>query len=50
MVSVLMMAVVTVYVYIRRRPVGTPVSWGEAIARRRLGLLALMVYGVAPHQ
>ena len=50
LVSVLLFA--SVIWYAKRRPVGTPLSWGEAMARRRptsfFGLF--WVYGVVPHQ
>ncbi len=48
-VSILMS--VAVYAYARRRPVGTPVSWGEAmLGAAWVFFLAFMVYGVVPHQ
>ena len=41
---------VVVY-YARRRPVGTPLSWGEAFAAGLfLFVLMFMLYGVVPHQ
>jgi hypothetical protein len=37
--------------YGRRRPVGTPVTWGEAMAAATLVFFVLfMAYGVVPHQ
>ena len=42
---------VAVLLYAKRRPVGTPVTWGEAMAAAVL-LFALMfiAYGILPHQ
>lgn len=37
--------------YGRRRPVGTPLSWGEAMAAAAyVFLIILLIYGVVPHQ
>ena len=37
--------------YARRRPVGTPVSWGEAsVGAVYVFFLAFLAYGVVPHQ
>ena len=37
--------------YGRRRPVGTPLTWGEAmIAAAYVFLIILLIYGVVPHQ
>ena len=37
--------------YAKRRPVGTPVSWGEAMfAATYVFLLMFWAYGVVPHQ
>jgi len=37
--------------YAERRPVGTPLSWGEAMAAATLVFFLLfMAYGVVPHQ
>jgi hypothetical protein len=48
-VSVLMS--VLTYAYARRRPVGTPVTWGEAmVGAIWVFFLAFLVYGVVPHQ
>lgn len=42
---------VGVFVYARRRPVGTPVTWGEAmVGSVYVFFLAFMAYGVIPHQ
>ncbi len=42
---------VAVFVYGRRRPVGTPVTWGEAmIGSAWVFFIAFMAYGVIPHQ
>ncbi len=40
-----------VFIYARRRPVGTPVTWGEAmVGSVYVFFLAFMAYGVIPHQ
>ena len=40
-----------VVAYSKRRPVGTPVSWGEAMAAAFLVFFAMLwAYGVVPHQ
>lgn len=37
--------------YMKRRPVGTPLSWGEAmVAATFVFFLMFMAYGVVPHQ
>ena len=37
--------------YAKRRPVGTPVSWGEAMAAAAYAFFGMFwVYGVVPHQ
>lgn len=37
--------------YARRRPVGTPVTWGEAaVGSAYVFFLAFLAYGVVPHQ
>ena len=37
--------------YMRRRPVGTPVTWGEAMFGAMIVFFAMFwVYGVVPHQ
>lgn len=37
--------------YAKRRPVGTPVTWGEAtLGATYVFFLAFMAYGVVPHQ
>lgn len=37
--------------YMKRRPVGTPLSWGEAmVAATFVFFLLFMAYGVVPHQ
>lgn len=39
------------YLYSKRRPVGAPLSWGEAIAASTFAFaLMFWVYGVVPHQ
>ena len=46
----LLMAGVIVW-YARRRPVGAPVTWGEAMAAATFVFFGLFwVYGVVPHQ
>lgn len=48
-VSILMS--VAIFVYASRRPVGTPVTWGEAMAGSIwVFFLAFLAYGVVPHQ
>ena len=48
-VSALMTA--SIIWYSRRRPVGTPLSWGEAMfAATYVFLIMFWVYGVVPHQ
>ena len=40
-----------VMLYGRRRPVGTPLTWGEAMAAATLVFLIIfLIYGVVPHQ
>lgn len=40
-----------VFAYARRRPVGTPVTWGEAmVGATYVFFLAFLAYGVIPHQ
>jgi hypothetical protein len=40
-----------VIAYGRRRPVGTPITWGEAMAAATLiFFIVFMAYGVVPHQ
>ncbi len=40
-----------IFVYARRRPVGTPVTWGEAlVAAVFLFGVMFLAYGIAPHQ
>ena len=47
--SILM--ILAVYLYGRRRPIGAPLSWGEAMmAATYLFFVAFWVYGVVPHQ
>jgi hypothetical protein len=49
LLSIAMTAVI--FVVIKRRPVGTPVSWGEAMfAATYVFFLMFWVYGVVPHQ
>lgn len=57
MVAFLMSLVVTallvvpVFPYAKRRPVGTPVTWGEAIlAGTYVFFVLFWIYGVVPHQ
>ena len=48
-ISILMTAAIVWYS--KRRPVGTPLSWGEAMfAATYVFLLMFWVYGVVPHQ
>ena len=48
-ISILMTAAIVGYS--KRRPVGTPLSWGEAMfAATYVFLLMFWVYGVVPHQ
>jgi hypothetical protein len=40
-----------VMAYGKRRPVGTPITWGEAMAGAMIVFLAIfLIYGVVPHQ
>ena len=40
-----------VLAYMKRRPVGTPVTWGEAMFGAMIAFFAMFwVYGVVPHQ
>lgn len=40
-----------VMAYGKRRPVGTPITWGEAMAGSMIVFLAIfLIYGVVPHQ
>jgi hypothetical protein len=42
---------VAIYAYAKRRPVGTPVTWGEAmVGAVWVFFLAFLAYGVIPHQ
>lgn len=42
---------VGIFVYAKRRPVGTPVTWGEAmVGSVYVFFLAFLAYGVIPHQ
>jgi hypothetical protein len=42
---------VALYLYGRRRPKGTPVSWGEAMAGATyVFFLMFLAYGIVPHQ
>lgn len=42
---------VAIYAYARRRPVGTPVTWGEAmVGSIWVFFLAFLAYGIIPHQ
>ena len=40
-----------VFAYMKRRPVGTPVTWGEAMFGAMIAFFGMFwVYGVVPHQ
>lgn len=40
-----------IFVYGKRRPIGTPVSWGEAMAGSTYAFFVMfLAYGVVPHQ
>ncbi len=42
---------VLIFAYAKRRPVGTPVTWGEAmVGSVYVFFLAFLAYGVIPHQ
>lgn len=42
---------VGIFWYARRRPVGTPLSWGEAmVGAAYVFFLSFLAYGVVPHQ
>lgn len=48
-ISVLL--IVPFFWYVKRRPVGTPLTWGEAMAASTYVFFGLFwVYGVVPHQ
>ena len=48
---VVIAGVIGIVVYGRRRPVGAPLTWGEAIAAAVLAFaLMFFAYGVVPHQ
>ena len=52
-ISVVVTAVIVgaILAYMKRRPVGTPVTWGEAMFGSMLVFFALFwIYGVVPHQ
>ena len=47
----LLLSVLGVVLYARRRPVGTPVTWGEAmVASVFLFAVMFVAYGIVPHQ
>jgi hypothetical protein len=51
--SILVLVAMTIGVlrYAKRRPVGTPVTWGEAIVGAvYVYLMTFLAYGVVPHQ
>lgn len=49
LISLLMIA--SVFWYARKRPVGTPLSWGEAMAAATYVFFGMFwAYGVVPHQ
>jgi len=49
LISLLMIA--SIFWYAKRRPVGTPLSWGEAMAAGTYVFFCLFwAYGVVPHQ
>lgn len=57
MVAFIMSLIVTVamvapiFVYAKRRPVGTPLTWGEAtLAATYIFFVFFWIYGVVPHQ
>ncbi len=52
-ISILAAALMTLGIlwYAKRRPVGTPVTWGEAsVGAAYVFFLAFLAYGVIPHQ
>lgn len=50
-ILITVLAVVAIVVIGKRRPVGAPLSWGEAMVAGTLGFaLMFWVYGVVPHQ
>jgi hypothetical protein len=50
-ILVAVVSIVGIVLYGRRRPVGAPLSWGEAIAAATFGFfLMFWAYGVIPHQ
>ena len=50
-IAFLVVSVVAVRLYAKRRPVGTPTTWGEAmVASVVLFGVMFVAYGIAPHQ
>lgn len=50
-ILVMVVLVAPIFPYAKRRPVGTPVTWGEAVvAGTYLFFLMFWAYGVVPHQ
>ncbi len=50
-IAFLVLSVVAVLLYAKRRPVGTPTTWGEAmVASALLFGVMFVAYGIAPHQ
>ena len=48
---ILVLMVVAIFVYAKRRPVGTPLTWGEAMAAAVYVTFAMFwAFGVVPHQ
>lgn len=47
---VMVILVVPIFPYAKRRPVGTPVTWGEAmVAATYIFFILFWIYGVVPH-
>ena len=48
---ILVLLIIPVFPYAKRRPVGTPITWGEAIlAGTYVFFILFWIYGVVPHQ
>ena len=49
-IVITLLMVVGVYLYMPRRPIGTPLTWGEAmVGSLYVFVLFFLVYGVVPH-
>jgi hypothetical protein len=47
----LVLSVLTIFFYARRRPIGTPLTWGEAMVAAVFAFAVMFIaYGIFPHQ